>query len=79
MSRVEADKRVKETKHLSCANNKVASEKTVTVAKNDTNDLVRYGMQLAMLNRLLSHKLMTEKEYHKVSEQLKNDYRIASV
>ena len=52
---------------------------TVTVAKNNTKDLVRYGMQLAMLNRLLSHKLMTEKEYHKVSEQLRNDYRIVSL
>ena len=39
-----------------------------------TRDLVRYSMQLAMLNRLLSQKLMTEKEHHKVKEQLKSDY-----
>lgn len=52
---------------------------TVTEVKNGTKDLIRYGMQLAMLNRLLSHKLMTEKEYHKVNEQLRNDYRIVSV
>ena len=51
---------------------------TVSVVKNDTKNLVRYGMQLAMLNILLSHKLMTEKEYHKVNEQLRNDYKIAS-
>ena len=51
---------------------------TATVAKNNTKDLVRYGIQLAMLNRLLSHKLITEKEYLKVCEQLRNDYRIAS-
>jgi hypothetical protein len=47
-------------------------------AKNNTKNLVRYGMQLAMLNRLLSYKMMTEKEYHKVNEQLKNDYKVAS-
>ena len=44
--------------------------------KNNTKDLVRYGVQLAMLNRLLSHKLMTEKEYHKISEQLRSDYKM---
>jgi len=53
--------------------------RTVTEAKNDTSDLVRYGVQIAMLNRLLSHKLITEIEYHKISEQLKKDYEIASV
>ena len=56
----------------------IVDAQTITVAKNDTNDLVRYGMQLAMLNKLLSHKLVTEKEYHKVNEQLKHDYGIAS-
>ena len=49
--------------------------KVTTVAKNGTKDLVRYSMQLAMLNRLLSQRLMTEKEHHKIREQLKNDYR----
>ena len=63
---------------MSSTNNKVAIEKTITTAKNDTKDLVRYGVQLAMLNRLLSHKLMTEKEYHKISEQLRHDYKSAS-
>ena len=52
--------------------------RAVTAVKNDTKTLVRYAMQLAMLNRLLSHKLMTEKEYHKINEQLKKDYGIAS-
>jgi len=51
--------------------------KTNAAVKNGTNDLVRYSIQLAMLNRLLSHKLMSEKEYHKVSEKLRNDYGIA--
>jgi len=57
---------------------RTADMRTVTVAQTSTKNLVRYGMQLAMLNKLLSHKLMTEKEYHKVSEQLKSDYRIVS-
>jgi len=51
---------------------------SIKAGKNTTKDLVRYGMQLAMLNMLLSHKLMTEKEYHKVNEQLRNDYGIVS-
>ena len=46
--------------------------------ENNTKNLVRYGIQLAMLNSLLSHKLITEKEYHKVNEQLRSDYEIAS-
>jgi hypothetical protein len=46
--------------------------------ENNTKSLVRYGIQLAMLNSLLSHKLITEKEYHKVNEQLRSDYEIAS-
>ena len=47
--------------------------------ESNTKNLVRYGIQLAMLNSLLSHKLITEKEYRKVSEQLRGDYGIASV
>ena len=50
-----------------------------TAIKSNTKELVRYCMQLAMLNRLLSHELVTEKEYHKVSEQLKSDYGMAAV
>jgi len=50
-----------------------------TAIKSNTKELVRYCMQLAMLNRLLSDELVTEKEYHKVSEQLKSDYGMASV
>ena len=46
--------------------------------ENNTKSLVRYGIQLAMLNSLLSHKLITEKEYHKVNEQLRGDYGVAS-
>jgi hypothetical protein len=52
--------------------------RTVVSVKGDTKDLIRYGMQLAMLNKLLAYKLMTEREYHKVSEQLRNDYKITS-
>ena len=50
-----------------------------TAIKSNTKELVRYCMQLAMLNRLQSHNLVTEKEYHKVSEQLKSDYGMTSV
>ena len=51
----------------------------VTTIEGDTKGLVRYGIQLAMLNSLRSHDLITEKEYRKVSEQLRGDYGIASV
>ena len=53
--------------------------RTVTAVESGTKNLVRYAMQLAMLNRLLSHNLMTEKEYHKVNEQLRNDYEAISL
>ena len=51
---------------------------TATTRESNTKDLVRYGIQLAMLNSLRSHGLITEKECHKVSEQLRGDYGIAS-
>jgi len=51
---------------------------TATTRESNTKDLVRYGIQLAMLNTLLSRKLITEKEYYKVNEQLRSDYEIAS-
>ena len=44
-----------------------------------TKNLVRYGMQLAMLNKLLVSKLITEKEHHAICERLKSDYKIAPV
>jgi len=51
---------------------------TATTIESDTKNLVRYGIQIAMLNSLLSHGLITEKECHKISEQLRGDYGIAS-
>ena len=42
----------------------------------NTSDLARYGTQLAMLNKLLSLKLMSEKEHCKVKIQLMKDYGI---
>ena len=51
---------------------------TKTTVINSTKNLIRYGIQLAMLNKLLSYKMMSEKEYHKVNEQLKSDYKVAS-
>jgi len=51
---------------------------TATTIESETKNLVRYSIQIAMLNSLISHGLITEKEYHKVSEQLRGDYGIAS-
>jgi len=46
--------------------------------KNKTDDLVRYGQQLAMLNKLLSLKLLSDREHHRVKEQLMKDYGMAT-
>ena len=47
----------------------------VKTVENGTKDLIRYGMQIAMLNRLLSNNMITEKEHKKVIIQLKADYK----
>ncbi|MDR2571939.1 MAG: hypothetical protein LBD23_16805 [Oscillospiraceae bacterium] len=51
---------------------------TISIAKNKTKKLARYGIQIAMLNKLLSNNLLTVKEYHKINEQLKKDYEIVN-
>jgi len=51
-----------------------AATETVATIDNDTKKLIRYGIQLAMLNKLLSQKLITETEHHKIKEKLKYDY-----
>lgn len=40
--------------------------------------LIRYSMQLAMLNQLLSNELISQKEYQLVKNRLMKDYRIFS-
>ncbi len=40
--------------------------------------VLRYSMQLAMLNQLLRKKMITESEYEKIKRQLMNDYHIVS-
>ena len=40
---------------------------TATAIGIDTKNLVRYGIQIAMLNSLLSHGLITEKECHQAA------------
>ena len=44
---------------------------------NKTAVLARYGMQLAMLNRLLTLRLISDREHHRILESLKRDYKIA--
>lgn len=44
----------------------------------ESNKLLRYSMQLAMLKQLFKKKLITEYEYHQVEKRLKRDYSIIS-
>ena len=41
-------------------------------------DIMRYSMQLAMLQQLLSKKLITEKEYNIIKAKLMQDYNVSS-
>ena len=41
-------------------------------------DIMRYSMQLAMLQQLLSKKLITEKEYYIIKAKLMQDYNVSS-
>ncbi|RGK82742.1 SHOCT domain-containing protein [Dorea formicigenerans] len=40
--------------------------------------LIRYSMQIAMLNQLLARKMISEKEYVLVKSKLMQDYKIVS-
>lgn len=40
--------------------------------------LIRYSMQIAMLNQLLARKMISEKEYALVKAKLMQDYKIVS-
>ncbi|WVT92550.1 SHOCT domain-containing protein [Enterococcus durans] len=40
--------------------------------------LIRYSMQIAMLNQLLAQKLISEKEYYLVKQKIMKDYKIVS-
>lgn len=40
--------------------------------------VLRYSMQLAMLNQLLRKKMITESEYEKIKRKLMSDYHIVS-
>ena len=40
--------------------------------------LIRYSMQIAMLNQLLARKMISEKEYALVKSKLMQDYKIVS-
>ncbi|MFZ5975894.1 MAG: SHOCT domain-containing protein [Bacillota bacterium] len=44
----------------------------------DNNKLLKYSMQLAMLNQLLNKKLISEKEYWAIKTSLMKDYKIVS-
>lgn len=39
-------------------------------------DILRYSIQLSMLRKLLSKKLITEKEYKVLKAKLMQDYKI---
>ena len=40
--------------------------------------LIRYSMQIAMLNQLLARKMISEREYALVKSKLMQDYKIVS-
>ena len=40
--------------------------------------LIRYSMQIAMLNQLLARKMISEKEYALAKSKLMQDYKIVS-
>lgn len=42
------------------------------------NNLILYSMQISMLKQLLTHKLISEKEYKTVKSKLMKDYQIIS-
>lgn len=43
-----------------------------------SNRLLRYSMQLAMLKQLLSLRLINEMEYELIEKRLKKDYGVIS-
>ena len=46
---------------------------------NKMNDkLIRYSIQLAYLNTLLTSKLISEKEYSLIKKKLQKDYRVTA-
>ncbi len=51
------------------------------IEKSETkgvNPLIRYSLQLAMLSRLLSNKLITQSEYDKVRIKLMEKFNVIS-
>ena len=46
--------------------------------KMNTNDIVRYSLQLAMLLKLYDHKLLSWEEYIEIKRRLEKDYRICT-
>jgi hypothetical protein len=46
--------------------------------KMPLDGIMKYGIQLAMLNQLFSKKLVTDKEYNAIKNDLKKLYKIPS-
>lgn len=46
--------------------------------KMNTNDIVRYSLQLAMLLKLYDHKLLSWEECVEIKQRLEKDYRICT-
>ena len=51
---------------------------TGNIGAKQCGRLMRYSMQLIMLQKLLRYKLMSEREYIAVKERLMKDYGIVS-
>ena len=51
---------------------------TGNIGANQCGRLMRYSMQLIMLQKLLRYKLLSEREYIAVKERLMKDYGIVS-
>jgi hypothetical protein len=50
----------------------------ITKTNNKANDIMRYGMQLAMLGQLLAQGLIDSREYGRTKQTLMQDYGVTS-
>ena len=48
------------------------------IEKKGTINVLRYSMQLVLLNKLWSYKTITEEEYQKIKARLMQDYNVVS-
>ena len=48
------------------------------IEKKETINVLRYSMQLVMLNKLRSYNAITEEEYQRIKARLMQDYNVIS-